>query len=230
MKAAFGRLIYIPSAHFRFVFARAAYRHSGESGMKIRARNPIVDLRQGRFWRGVLEKPYAFPCHNALERWEMKMKQDLQKTNGKPTGRVGTFDMLQRQIDRLFDDFSSSFGWPDMPTFGRGDMFPAMDMTNGDKAVSVSVELPGVDEKDVDISVVGDSVTISGEKKSETERKEGERHITERSYGSFSRSFSLPFEIEANLVEARFENGVLKLEIGKPAHVKAATRKIKIKH
>jgi len=158
------------------------------------------------------------------------MAKNISKSSPKTPARPSTFDVLQQQIDQLFDDFSRGFPWPDFSPMGEPAMLPAMELTHSDKSVSLSVELPGVEEKDIDISVAGDTLTVSGEKKSETERKNGDRHVTERSYGSFSRSVGLPFDIDPDLVEARFDNGVLKLEIGKPAHARETTRKIAIKH
>jgi HSP20 family protein len=103
-------------------------------------------------------------------------------------------------------------------------------MRETDNQVLLNAELPGVDEKDIDISVADDILTISGEKKSEFERKEGDRYRSERSYGRFSRSVSLPFSIDADKVEARFDRGVLKLTIPKPADAQKQMRKIPIRH
>ena len=113
---------------------------------------------------------------------------------------------------------------------GSGQHMPSMEMHEADGKVMISAELPGVDEKDVDISVKEDMLTISGEKKSEREFKEGEGYRTERSYGRFSRSVSLPFTIDPDSVEARFDRGVLKLTIPKPPEAQQQVKKIQIKH
>jgi HSP20 family protein len=135
---------------------------------------------------------------------------------------------LQRQIDRLFDDFSGRWSLPRMGN-GDGKYWPALDMTETNEAVDVTAELPGVDPKDVDITVAGDTVTITGEKKAEKEVKEKDYYCAERSYGSFTRSFALPFEIDAGKVDANFDKGVLKLHIGKPPGVKKEVKKIPVK-
>ncbi|MEQ1866721.1 MAG: Hsp20/alpha crystallin family protein [Micropepsaceae bacterium] len=135
---------------------------------------------------------------------------------------------LQRQMDRLFDDFAGR--WPvDTPGNGNGKYWPALDMTETNDAVDVTAELPGIDPKDVDIAVVGDTLTIKGEKKTEKETKDKNYFCTERSYGAFTRSLALPFEIDAAKVDASFDKGVLKVHIGKPAGAKKEIKKIPVK-
>ena len=132
---------------------------------------------------------------------------------------------LQHQIDRLFDDFSGHWNARN----GDAKFWPALDMTETNDAVDVTAELPGIDPKDVDISVLGDTVTIKGEKKSEKESKEKDFYRSERSYGAFARSVELPFEIDASKVEASYDKGVLKLHITKPPGVRKEVKKISIR-
>jgi HSP20 family protein len=136
---------------------------------------------------------------------------------------------LQRQIDRLFDDFTGR--WPAFreKNGNGGAYWPALDMTETNEAIDVTAELPGVDPKDVDITVVGSLLTIKGEKKTEKETKEKDYYCAERSYGSFVRSVELPFEIDASKVDASFEKGVLKVHVAKPPGVKKETKKIPVK-
>ena len=131
---------------------------------------------------------------------------------------------LQRQIDRVFDDFAGR--WTAAP---NGSYWPAIEMTETGDAIDVTAELPGVDPKDIDISASTDMLIISGEKKSEKQVKEKDYVCAERSYGAFSRSLQLPFEVDTAKVEASFEKGVLRLHILKPAGVRKETRKIAIK-
>lgn len=133
---------------------------------------------------------------------------------------------LQHQIDRVFDEFSGRWA---LPKGGNGTYWPALDMTETNEAVDVTAELPGVDPKDVDISVSGTALTIKGEKKSEKETKEKDYYCAERSYGAFTRSIELPFEIDAARVEANFDKGVLKVHVGKPPGVKKEVKKIPVK-
>lgn len=159
----------------------------------------------------------------------MKTQTSLPATQGNKR-MMSPFDVLQDRIDQMFEDFSVGFRMPSV--FGNGgfDLTPSLDLHETDKQVLINAELPGVDEKDIDISVADDVLTISGEKKTEFEHKEGDRYRSERSYGRFSRSVSLPFKINPDKVEAKFDKGVLKLTIPKPAEAQQQTRKIAIKH
>jgi len=135
---------------------------------------------------------------------------------------------LQRQIDRLFDDFAGR--WPiERPGNGNGRFWPAFDMAETNDAVDVTAELPGIDLKDVDIAVAGNMLTIKGEKKTEKETKDKNYYCAERSYGAFTRSVELPFEIDAAKVEASYDKGVLKVHVGKPAGAKTEVKKIPVK-
>jgi HSP20 family protein len=96
-------------------------------------------------------------------------------------------------------------------------------------AFEVTAELPGVDEKDIKVSLDNNQLVISGEKKAESTKEEKDWHVEERSYGSFYRSISLPFEPEDGAVDAHFDKGVLHLTIKKPAKVIKTTKTIDIK-
>lgn len=140
---------------------------------------------------------------------------------------------LRSEIDRLFDYFTRGFGRdlfaPLEPIgFGSVELMPSMDLHETDTEVRLNVELPGVEEKDIDISVSDQMLTVSGEKKTEAESGEGESYRSERRYGRFSRSVSLPFPIDGDKVSARFSKGVLAITMPKPAEVSARTRKIPI--
>jgi HSP20 family protein len=170
----------------------------------------------------------------------MKSQGNLPSTRSEGRSVWEPFDELHDRIDRIFSDFSRGFGMPDLwgdgdrmggGMWGRGGQLnPSMEMHEENGKVMLFAELPGVDEKDIDISVQDDMLTISGEKKAEVEHKEGEGHRTERTYGKFSRSVSLPFDIDADHVEARFDKGVLKLTIPRPADAQPNVKKIQIKH
>ncbi len=138
------------------------------------------------------------------------------------------FGSLRKEIDRLFEDFSKGFGLPAVAGAGGFGLVPDMDVHDGEKEVTLSVELPGVDEKDIDIAVNGQAITISGEKKSETETKQGEVFRRERSYGSFSRSIAMPFQIDGDKVAAKFAKGVLTVTVTKPEEARQQPRKVPI--
>jgi HSP20 family protein len=121
------------------------------------------------------------------------------------------------ELRRTFDDF-----WPMIRRFPMGavEYIPAIDMYEKDNKYMVKVELPGLKEEDVDVSVVGDRLTIKGEKKTESEVKEEDYYRSERTYGSFFRSLDLPADADCEKIEANYENGVLEVAIPKMAAVK----------
>ena len=137
------------------------------------------------------------------------------------------FAALQGEIDRLFESFGKSGGVPAAST--AFDFAPSLDIAESAGALDITLELPGCEPKDVEISAVGRTLTIRGDKKSEKETTEKDWHVTERSYGSFSRSIPVPFDIDTGKVEARFEKGVLKVHLPKPAEAVAEKKTIAIK-
>ena len=130
-------------------------------------------------------------------------------------------ERMRREMDRVFSNFYAS------PRSRVAPSFPAINVwTNQDGAV-ITAELPGVDPDDIDISVVGDTLTLTGWRQPE-ELKEGEKyHRRERGYGKFTRTFQLPFSVEGDRVEAMFSKGVLHLSL--PRAEAEKPRKITIK-
>lgn len=106
---------------------------------------------------------------------------------------------------------------------------PAISVAETKDAFEVTAELPGVDEKDIKVSLDANQLVIAGEKKAESSKEEKDWHVEERSYGSFYRSMSLPFEPEDGAVDAHFDKGVLRLTIKKPAKAIKSTKTIDIK-
>lgn len=145
-------------------------------------------------------------------------------------GPFGAFrrqmESLNREMDRLFEDFSSepvrkSF---DPKMSGRDLVMPDIDEIEDDKTFHVTVELPGMDEKDVDITLSGRLLTIRGEKKQENVEEGKDYYRNERTYGSFRRTLELPGEVDESKIEASFKKGVLRVELPK---TKEAQEKIK---
>lgn len=126
---------------------------------------------------------------------------------------------LQREINRLFDEFWTGWGMPELASDFTGKMpsifEPRVNVIETEKEFKVTVELPGMDEKEVQITVDKDTLTIQGEKKDEKEDKEGRYHRIERSYGSFQRMFRLPENSELDTAKARFVKGVLTVTLAK---------------
>ncbi|HWA19911.1 MAG TPA: Hsp20/alpha crystallin family protein [Devosia sp.] len=136
---------------------------------------------------------------------------------------------LRKEVDRLFNSFNRDF--TPVPGLAAGfDFMPDAELAENGEVATIRVELPGVHEKDIDISTEDHTLTISGHKKSESEEKKGDMVRSERSFGSFSRAFGFPFVIDADKVHANFENGVLTVKIAKPAGTAAKSRKIAIGH
>src|SRR3954447_11088666 len=139
---------------------------------------------------------------------------------------VSPFLTLHREMNRLFDDVFNSFG--NTPSLmGRMPAWPSLEVVQSDQDIRVSAELPGLDEKDVEVLVDGDVLTIRGEKRSETEDRG--RHFSERYYGRFERSPRLPFDVEDNKAEASFKNGVLTVTLPKSARLAESAKRIAIK-
>lgn len=127
------------------------------------------------------------------------------------------FNFLRQEIDRLFETSTSVQG-----------IRPEFDVKETKDGLHVTAELPGVSEKDIDIALADGILTISGEKKSEAVKEDETYHITERSYGSFTRSLRLPYEPEEKKISAVFQDGVLTLTIPRSKEVKASVHKIPI--
>jgi HSP20 family protein len=134
------------------------------------------------------------------------------------------------EFDRLFEDMFKGFG--NLPAvWGEGNAAPKVDIKETKDGIEVTAELPGVDEKDVEVELVDDLLTIRGEKKVERtdENKDKGYHVMERSYGSFQRAIRLPYAAENDRVSATFSKGVLKITCPRPAEIAAKTRKIDIR-
>ena len=151
-----------------------------------------------------------------------------KRTSGIEAGNMATLADFRNEMNRLFEGF---FSRPlMMPTWFEqvepGQWMPAIDMSEDESKIHVRAELPGIDPSDVDVSVSEDRLVISGEKKSEREAKgEGWTH-RESSYGSFSRSIPLPESVDPEQVTARYDKGVLTVELTKSPS--AASRKVPV--
>jgi len=135
---------------------------------------------------------------------------------------------LFQEVQKTFEDFSRRTPFA---RFGSDMLSPKIDVLESQDAIEVTAELPGIDEKDVDITLADDVLTISGEKKTEREEQDKDKNwrVVERSYGSFSREIPLPFDPDATKVEAKFDKGVLRIRLPKPAEATKKQQKIEIK-
>jgi len=132
---------------------------------------------------------------------------------------------LRQEMDSLFDAWTKDFG---LPT----EVWPRINVSETDKDMRITAELPGVDQKDIEVTLTGSELSIKGQKKAESDEKsekEGRSYRRiERSFGSFQRRMRLPFEVDSSKVEAAFKDGVLSLTLPKPAEAQKATKKIEV--
>jgi len=144
--------------------------------------------------------------------------------------RHDPFESLRREMNRVFEDFNRSFGLA--PTEGEGlssQWAPRVNMWEDDKGLHVSAELPGMEEKDIDVSLSNDTLLIKGEKREEKEDKGKNFFRTERVYGSFERAIPLPFEVQQDKVDASFKKGVLEITLPKSPTAQKQVQKIEVK-
>jgi HSP20 family protein len=149
-------------------------------------------------------------------------------------------ESLRQEIDRLFDDFGvGSWRSPfrsslfDMDPFRRAKAafsgVPAVDVAETEKGYKVVAELPGMDEKNIEVKIANSMLTIKGEKQEEKQEEKQDYYIRERSFGSFERTFPVPDGVELDKVDASFKKGVLTVTLPKTAEAQKAEKKITVK-
>ena len=140
------------------------------------------------------------------------------------------FGGLQTEINRLFDDLWRGF---DMPGFQTGREMaaftPQVDVSESERAWHLELELPGLVDRDVEVDVQENVLTVRGEKTATSDRKERNLHVSERTFGRFQRSMRLPPGADLEGIEARFENGVLHVTVPKTEQAQQRTRRIEVK-
>jgi HSP20 family protein len=157
-----------------------------------------------------------------------------------PTRMPEVWQSFRSDMDRLFDRFAGGFSLPSLrrmfdvePAWRTESSFsfsvPAVDVTEDDKAYKITAELPGLEQKNLDITVSGDVLTLKGEKHYEKEEQDKNRHVSERAYGSFQRSFALPEGVDRDKIAADLSKGVLTLTLPKTAEAQKGQRKIEVK-
>lgn len=139
------------------------------------------------------------------------------------------FVALRRDVNRVFEDFWSRFERPFAGDGGIAAVGPRTDVAETDEAVEISMELPGLEDKDVEVNLSDDILTIRGEKKRESEKNGRGYYMAERSWGAFHRMIPLPPGVDAEKAEARFRNGVLTVTLPKTEEARARVRRIDVK-
>lgn len=138
----------------------------------------------------------------------------------------GEFERMKRDMDRLWDSFLE--GAPRRRSEERGEWLPSLDVSETKNELVVKAEVPGMDPKQIDISLSDGVLTIKGEKKQEKEEKEANYHLVERSYGAFVRSVRLPKEVQSDKINASYKDGILKIALPKSEEAKKKEIKIKV--
>lgn len=144
----------------------------------------------------------------------------------------GSVASLQQELNDAFDRFFQRFERPFFDrAFGGAGFFgqPSVDVAETDRAIKVSVDLPGMEERDIDVTLTGDVLTIRGERKHEREENEKGYFLHERSYGAFYRTIPLPPGVETDQAKAEFKKGVLRVTLPKSADAQRLTRRIEVK-
>ncbi len=168
------------------------------------------------------------------------------KTEEKPIERSTAlqawlpFESLRREIDHLFEDFDRDF-WRlpfrrsifDVEPFWRRELAwgaaPAVDIIEKNNSYEVAADVPGFDEKNIEVKVVNGSLSIKGERKSEKEEKKKDYYLSEREFGSFERSFSLPDGVDTDKIEASLKKGVLTVTLPKKPEAQKPAKTIEVK-
>lgn len=167
---------------------------------------------------------------------EVEVRKD--KTFPAANGNFDVFDAFRREMDRVFDRLTDNFAFPSLRDFPTTEHFwprianvtaPVVDMSGDEKAYHVTAELPGVDDKDVEVNVGDDYLYIKAEKRQAHEDKAKDRFVAERSYGVFQRTFALPIDVDRNGIDAKFAKGVLTITLPKSAEGQSMAKKIEVK-
>ncbi len=135
------------------------------------------------------------------------------------------FEVMHREIDRMFNCFHSDAHDEE----ASKTLMPAVDIVERENDFNIKLELPGVEKKDVKITVQNNILTIKGEKKQENEKEGEDYHRVERSYGIFQRSFTLPSSVNSENIDASYDNGVLTLSVPKLEEPKPKETEVKLK-
>jgi len=145
-------------------------------------------------------------------------------------GERDPFLSLHREVNRLFDEAFRSFG-SGLPSFGGlsafGGGWPSVEISDGDKEIKVSAEVPGLEEKDIEVLLDDGVLTLRGEKRAEAEDRD--RQFSERFYGRFERRIPLGYEVEQDRIDARFRNGVLTVTLPKSEKAQSQVKRIAIR-
>jgi HSP20 family protein len=166
-----------------------------------------------------------------------KLPVKTQKVSAAPLETWRPFESLRREIDRLFDDFGGG-RWPRLssrslfdivPRSGEAWAAPAVDFVETEASYEVTAELPGMDEKNIEVKFADGVLTIKGEKQEEKEQKKKDYYLQERKFGSFERSFRIPETVDTDKIAAGFKNGMLTVTLPKKLEAQKPAKNIEVK-
>ena len=170
--------------------------------------------------------------HTALEKHQTRPSTQVPVTSMR-----WPFEAFRRELDQLFGRFAGG-DWPSQSLFGRefsmlaetGNFAgPAVDLAEREKEYEITAELPGLDSKNIEVKVSDSRLTITGEKQDRKEEKGKDRYLSERRYGAFMRTFTLPQDVDASKIEAQYANGILTVKLPKSADALKKEKTIEIK-
>jgi HSP20 family protein len=157
-----------------------------------------------------------------------------------PPASADPWHAFRSEMDCLFDRFSGAFGVPSLrrmfsaepasrqvPSFSFA--APVVDVAEDDKAYKITAEIPGLEPKDVDLSIAGNMIVLRGQKKEEKQQKDKNYYMSERCYGSFQRAFALPDGVDRDKIAADLAKGVLTITLPKTAEAQKPSQKIEVK-
>lgn len=170
---------------------------------------------------------------------KLPVKTETKKHTAPSRAPHHPFETLRREMNRLFEDFDQDWVAPfrrsifDVAPVWRRDwswaVSPAADIVEHEKDFEIAVDLPGFDEKNLEVKAVNGSIVITGEKKDEKEEKKKDFYLQERHFGSFERSFRIPDSVDSEKLEATFKKGVLTITLPKKAEALKPEKKIPVK-
>ena len=163
---------------------------------------------------------------NNLISWHRR-KQNLPIHH--ESGDASRFSSVQHEMNRIFDDFFTGFQPPYSAREISALFEPKLDITETEKELRITIELPGMNDKDIDVTLSGNALTIKGDKREEKDDRTCRHYKIERSYGSFQRTIAMPCEIDSDKVDATFKNGVLSVTLPKSKCEQYTGKKIDIK-
>lgn len=167
---------------------------------------------------------------------QVEIRKD--KTVPAANGNFDVFGTFRREMDRMFDRLTDNFAFPAFRDFPTTEHFwprltnvtaPVVDMSGDEKAYHITAELPGIEEKDVEVTVGDDYLYIKAEKRQAHDDKKKDYFVSERSYGVFQRTFALPADIDRDAIDAKFAKGVLTVTLPKTAKAQATNKRIEVK-